>query len=91
MELAPVSVLLLGADFLEHFNLLLDIKGIKVVRADCPEDVLILASSGPQPVFKYVSFLSAPQKIQELLEKFLDILSSDGFTASKPFQAPSSY
>ena len=39
-QLAPVSVPLLGADFLEHFNLLVDIKGRKLVHADCPEDVI---------------------------------------------------
>ena len=38
-QLAPVSVPLLRADFLEHFNLLVDIKGRKVVHAQCPEDV----------------------------------------------------
>ena len=32
-QLAPVSVPLLGADFLEHFDLLVDIKGRKVVHA----------------------------------------------------------
>ena len=35
-QLAPVSVPLLGADFLQYFNLLVDIKGQKVVHADCP-------------------------------------------------------
>ena len=38
-QLAPVSVPLLGADILEHFNLLVDIKGRKLVHADalsCP-------------------------------------------------------
>ena len=83
-QLAPVSIPLLGADFLEHFNMLVDIKGRKLVHADCPEDIVIRASPGPQPVFKSVSFLSAPQKIQELLEKYPDVLSSDRFTALKP-------
>ena len=83
-QLAPVSVPLFGADFLEHFNLLVDIKGRKVVHADCPEDVVIQASPGPQPAFKSVSFLFAPQKIQELLEKYPDVLSFDGFSALKP-------
>ena len=40
-QLAPVSFPLLGADFLEHFNLLVDIKGRKLVHADCLEDVVI--------------------------------------------------
>ena len=47
-QLAPVSVPLLGADFLENFNLLVNIKGGKVVHADCPEDVLIHTSPDPQ-------------------------------------------
>ena len=83
-QLAPVSVPLLGADFLEHFNLLVDIKGRKVACADCPKDVIIHTSPGPQLAFKSVSFLSAPQQIQKLLEEFPDVLSSNGFTASKP-------
>ena len=82
--MAPVSVSLLGADFLKHFNLLVDIKGRKLVDADCPEDAVIRASPGPQPAFKSVSFLSVPREIQELLGKYSDVLSSDGFTASKP-------
>ena len=40
-QLAPVSIPLLGADFLQHFNLMVDIKGRKLVHADCPEDVII--------------------------------------------------
>ena len=41
-QLAPVSVPLLGADFLKHFILLVDIKGHKVIHADCPKkDVVI--------------------------------------------------
>ena len=60
-QLAPVSVPLLCVDFLEHFNLLVDIKNRRVVHTDCPEDVVIYASPGLQPAFKSVSFLSAPQ------------------------------
>ena len=73
-QLAPVSIPLLGADFLQHFNLLVDIKGRKLVHADCPEDVVIQASPGLQPAFKSVSFLSAPQAVQNLLKDFPDIL-----------------
>ena len=57
-QLAPVSVPLLGADFLQHFNLLFDIKGQWVVHADCPESVILRASPGPQPAFRSVAFLS---------------------------------
>ena len=81
-QLAPVSVPLLGADFLGHFNLLVNIKGRKLVHRDCPEDVVIQASPGPEPAFKSVSFLSALREIQELQGKYTDVLSSDGFTAS---------
>ena len=63
---------------------MVDIKGRKLVQADCPEDVIIPASPGPQPAFKSVSFLSALQAVQDLLQKYPDILSSDGFSASKP-------
>ena len=80
-QLAPVSVPLLGADFLEQFNLLVDIKGRKLVHADCPNNVVIRASPGPQPAFKSVSFLSVPREIQELLGKYADVLFSDKFKA----------
>ena len=83
-QLAPVSVPLLRADFLEHFNLLVDIKGRKVVHAQCPENVVLHATPTPQPAFRCASFLSAPPQIQKLLSEFPDVLSSDGFTASKP-------
>ena len=39
-QLAPLSAPLLGADFLQHFNLLVNIKGRRVVHADCPEFVI---------------------------------------------------
>ena len=83
-QLAPVSVPLLGADFLKHFNLMVDVKGRKLVHADCPEDVVIRASPGPHAAFSSVSYLSAPRAVQDLLQDFQDVLSSDGFTASKP-------
>ena len=83
-QLAPVSVPLLGADFREHFNLLVNIKGRKVVHAQCPESVVLHASPTPQPAFHQASFLVTPPQIQKLLSKFPDMLSSDGFTASKP-------
>ena len=83
-QLTPISVPLLGANFLEHFDLLVDIKGRKVVHAQCPESVVLYASPTPQPAFRRASFLSAPPQIQKLLSEFPDVLSSDGFTALKP-------
>ena len=62
----------------------MDIKGRKLVHMDCPEDVIIHASPGPQPLFKSLSFLLAPQQIQKLLEEYPDALSSNSFTALKP-------
>ena len=79
---APVSVPLLGLDFLEHFNLLVDIKKQRVVHGNCPEDVFIYPSPGPQPAFKSVAFLSSPQQVQKLLEEFPDVLSFNRFTPS---------
>ena len=55
-QLASVSIPLLGADFLQHFNLLVDIKDRKLVYADCSDDVVIPASPGPQPAFKQYLF-----------------------------------
>ena len=72
-QLAPVAVPLLGADFLEHFNLLVDIKGWKVVHTDCPEDVakplpVLSQHSNRYPIFQlrkrfrnfWKSFVSKP-------------------------------
>ena len=83
-QLAPVSVPLLGADFLKHFDLRVDIKGRKVVHAQCPEDVVLYASPTPQLAFRRASFLSAPPQIQKRLSELPDVLSINGFTASKP-------
>ena len=44
-QLAPVSVPLLGADFLKYFYLLVDINEPKVVSADDPESVILSFSS----------------------------------------------
>ena len=78
-QLAPVSVPLLGADFLEHFDLLVDINGQKVVHAQYLESVVLHASLTPQPAFCPASYLSAPPQIQKLFSKFPDVLSSNGF------------
>ena len=78
------SVPLLGADFLQHFDLLVDVKGCRIVHTQSPKDVNIHASPNPVPAFCRASFLSAPQCLQKLLSEFPEVLSSDGFTASKP-------
>ena len=63
LQLAPVSVPLLGADFLQHFNLLVNIKGRRVLQADCPESVILRASPELQPAFRSVAYLSDPQRV----------------------------
>ena len=83
-QIALVSVPLLGGDFLQVEDLLVDIKGRRVVLVDCPESVILRASPGSQPAFCSVAFLSAPQRGTKFLEDFPDVLSSDGFTALKP-------
>ena len=54
------------------------------MHAQCPEFIVLHASPTPQPTFRCASYLSAPPQIQWLLSKFPDLLSSNGFTASKP-------
>ena len=66
-HLAPVSVPLLEADFLQHFNLLVDVKVRRLVHAQCPEDIIIHASLTPVPVFPCALFLSASLCIQKFL------------------------
>ena len=51
-----------------------------------PESVIFKASPVPQPAFRSIAFLSDTKRVRKLLEDFLDILSSDSFTASKPRQ-----
>ena len=67
-------------ELISWFNLLVDIKGRKVVQAQCPESVVLYTSPTPQPA----SYLSAPPQIQRLLSEFPDMLSSDSFTALRP-------
>ena len=46
-QLALVSVPLLGADFLQHFNLLVDVKGHWLVHAKCLESIVIQPAPDP--------------------------------------------
>ena len=80
-QLALVSVPLLGADFLQHFNLLVDVKGHWLVHAKCLESIVI--QPAPDPVLLCLLSLS-PQCIQKFLSKFPDLISSNSFTTSKP-------
>ena len=80
--LAPVSVLVLRADFLHYHNLLLDMANQKVFSSSSPS--VTLTSSPPPSSSHHANLLSAPKCISDLLSEFPDFLSSDGFTASPP-------
>ena len=71
-----MSVPLLGADFLEHFNFMVDVKGRKLVHADCPEDVVIRASPGPHPALSAGSNLSALRAVQDLFQDLKTLSTS---------------
>ena len=81
-QLAPVSVPVLGVDFLHHHNLLLDVANQKVFSSSSPS--LCLTSSPPLSSSLRANHLSTPKCIPDLLSKFTDVLSSNGFTASRP-------
>ena len=81
-QLTPVFVLTLGAGFLCHHNLLLDVNNQKVFSSSSPS--LCLASLPPLSPSLRATFLSTLKCISNLLSDFPDILSSDGFTAFPP-------
>ena len=86
LQLAPVTIPILGAEFLRYFNLLLYISNQRVFSTDLPTSPSTVLPTSPD-------FVSAPLKanllttlkcISDLLIEFPDVVSSDGFTASKP-------
>ena len=85
-QLAPVAVPILGADFLKHYNLLLDVSNQRVFSADSPTSPSIVLPTSPdsKPAQFTANLLATPQCITDLLAEFSDVVSSDGFTASKP-------
>jgi len=85
-QLAPVAVPILGADFLKHYNLLLDVSNQRVFSADSPTSPSIILPTSPdsKPAPFTANLLATPQCITDLLAEFPDVVSSDGFTASKP-------
>ena len=85
-QLAPVAVPILGADFLKHYNLLLDVSNQRVFSADSPTSPSIILPTSPDSTSAPLkaNLLATPKCISDLLAKFPDVVSSDGFTASKP-------
>ena len=74
-QLAPVAVPILGADFLKHFNLLLDVANQRVFSSDSPTSPSIILPTAPNPTSApfQENLLSAPKCIQDLLGEFPDV------------------
>ena len=85
-QLAPVAIPILGADFLKHYNLLLDVSNQRVFSADSPTSPSIILPTSPdsKPAPLTANLLPTPKCISDLLAEFPDVVSFDGFTASKP-------
>ena len=85
-QLAPVSVPILGADFLQHDDLSVSVSRKKVFSDSSVNGCKIdLSTSHPSPTSSFqAAFLSTPQCVSDLLSEFPDVLQSDGFTASTP-------
>ena len=83
-HLAPVSTPIIGADFLRHNHLLVDIAGGRVLESSTLNSVGESFVPSEDPGFLRAALLSTPKCICELLLEFPDVLSSDGFTASPP-------
>ena len=84
-QLAPVSVPILGADFLQHHDLSVNVRSKKVFSNSASRSFSIdLSSSPPSTSSMQAAFLSTPQWVSDLLQEFPDVLQSDGFTAAPP-------
>ena len=81
--LAPVSTPILGADFLRHFSLLVDIAGKRVLDAVSLDSLSSLPPSSDS-VHLCAHLSAAPTSIRKILADFPEVFSSDGFTASDP-------
>ena len=56
----------------------------RIIHAQCLENVVLHHFPTPRPAFHRTSFLPPPPQVQRLLSEFPNVLSSYGFTASKP-------
>ena len=85
-QLAPVSVPILGADFLRHHDLSVSVSKKKMFSDSSVNGCKIdLSTSHPSSTSPFqAAFLSTPQCVSDLLKEFPDVLQSDGFTASPP-------
>ena len=82
-QLAPVSVPILGSDFLSHHALLVDVARACAIYADSLD--VLSAVSSPSAADPFCAHLqAASREIRKLLSEYPDVLSSDGFSASTP-------
>ena len=81
-----MALLILGADFLRHHRLLLDVSNQRVFCPASPSspEISLASSALSVPSSLRATLLSTPQCISNILSEFPDVLSLDGFTASEP-------
>ena len=85
LQLAPVYVPILWADFLCHHNLLLDVANQKVFCNSSPGSLAILLSSSlPMSSSLHAALLSNLKCVFHLLLEFPDVLSFAGSIATPP-------
>ena len=76
-QLAPVAIPILGADFLKHYNLLLDVSNQRVFSTDSLTSPFIVLPTSPdsKPAPLTANLLSTPKCISDLLAEFPDVVS----------------
>jgi len=80
-QFAPVTTPIIGADFLIHFNLLVDMAGKKILNASTLQVIGSKINTAPESINSTTNILSTPD------EKFPDVVSSESFTATQPRHA----
>ena len=82
-QLTPVSIPILGSDFLRHHALLVDIARARVLDADYLDVLFPVSSIAASDLF-WAHLQQAPREIPKLLSKYPEVLFLDGFLASTP-------
>lgn len=81
-QLAPVSVPILGADFLKQHQLLVDVANQRVFSSDL--SITLTTSPSTSTTRPSANLLSTPACISQVLSEFPDVLTSEGFKVSEP-------
>ena len=89
-QLAPVSLPILGADFLRHHCLLLDVANQRVFCPASPgsPEISLTSSALSSASSFHANLLYTSQCISNLLSEFPDVLSFNGFSALPPDLPP---